>query len=175
MVTLVLEAVQPLRAARAGLCLEAPCLCLKHRCCESPRGKRDSAGPNRQLVGLIRSRDPDVSLRRKHNRIPWGGAPCNPMQKDLEGHLRKPLFRQSLPNRAPSTDFSLSATPFHFFSRLLKSTRRARHFKVPIFTKRARTTRSGGSRPSTLIGVRAKPRRPPRLTRVTSTCASAAP
>ena len=116
MVTLVLEAVQPLRAARAGLCLEAPCLCLKHRCCESPRGKRDSAGPNRQLVGLIRSRDPDVSLRRKHNRIPWGGAPCNPMQKDLEGHLRKPLFRQSLPNRAPSTDFSLSATPFHFFS-----------------------------------------------------------
>ena len=105
-----------MRAARAGLCLEAPCLCLKHRCCESPRGKRDSAGPNRQLVGLIRSRDPDVSLRRKHNRIPWGGAPCNPMQKDLEGHLRKPLFRQSLPNRAPSTDFSLSATPFHFFS-----------------------------------------------------------
>ena len=41
----------------------------------------DSAGPNRQLVGLIRSRDPDVLPRRKHNRNPSGGAPCNPMKK----------------------------------------------------------------------------------------------
>jgi len=57
----------------------------------------DSAGPNRQLVGLIRSRDPDVLPRRKHNRIPWGGAPCNPMKKSGEEHLRKSLFRHSLP------------------------------------------------------------------------------
>ena len=76
----------------------------------------DSAGPNRQLVGLIRSRDPDGYPRPKHNRSPSGGAPCNPMQKNREVPLRKSLFRHSLPNRAPSTDFSLSATPFHFFS-----------------------------------------------------------
>ena len=77
----------------------------------------DSAGPNRQLVGLIRSRDPDGSLRPKHNRSPSSAAACNPMQKNREGHLRKALFLHSLPNRAPYTDFSLSATPFHFFSR----------------------------------------------------------
>ena len=57
----------------------------------------DSAGPNRQLVGLIRSRDPDVLPRRKHNRNPSGGAPCNPMKKSREEHLRKSLFRHLLP------------------------------------------------------------------------------
>ena len=68
--------------------------------------------------GLIRSRDPEGYPRPKHNRSPSGGAPCNPMQKNREVPLRKSLFRHSLPNRAPSTDFSLSATPFHFFSQL---------------------------------------------------------
>ena len=87
----------------------------------------DSAGPNRQLVGLIRSRDPDVLPRRKHNRNPSGGAPCNPMKKSREEHLRKSLFRHLLPKRATSTDFSLSATPFHFFSPSTSGMGTARH------------------------------------------------
>ena len=63
---------------------------------EDPR-EVDSAGPNRQLVGLIRSRDPDGYPRPKHNRIPSSGAPCNPMKKSREVPLRKSLFRHSLP------------------------------------------------------------------------------
>ena len=116
MVSLFLEAAQPLRAARAVARLERHASGSAPLLSEAREG--DSAGPNRQLVVLIRSRDPDGSLRPKHNRSPSSAAACNPMQKNPEGPLRKSLFRHSLPNRAPSTDFSLSATPFHFFSHI---------------------------------------------------------
>ena len=43
---------------------------------------------------------PDVYLRRKRNRSPSGAASCNPMKKNREVHIRKPLFRHTLPNRA---------------------------------------------------------------------------
>ena len=105
-----------MRAAHAVAPLERHASGLKHRCCEEP-AKSTLQVQIGSWSGLIRSRDPDGYPRPKHNRSPSGGAPCNPMQKNREVPLRKSLFRHSLPNRAPSTDFSLSATPFHFFSR----------------------------------------------------------
>ena len=49
------------------------------------------------------------------------------MKKTREEHLRKSLFRHLLPKRATSTDFSLSATPFHFFSPSTSGMGTARH------------------------------------------------
>ena len=107
----------------------------------------DSAGPNRQLVGLIRSRDPDVLPRRKHNRNPSGGAPCNPVKKIPRRTPSEVAVSALAPERATSTDFSLSATPFHFFSPRSERTYTLRTWRnrKDVFTLDLVSTRTNAS------------------------------
>ena len=67
-------------------------------------------------------------LRRKHDRTPWGAAPCNPMQKNREGPLRNTEAAVSAlaPEQGTLRGFPLSDTLYHFFSQPIRPINLAR-------------------------------------------------